>query len=95
MNAVLLKPLTYPNADRIVEFVLPSSIANNLANIPEFHAYQRQTSVFQEVAAYDRISPGFNLTGERPELIQGIHVTESYFRLFGAPVVLGLSLIHI
>jgi predicted permease len=89
VNAVLLKPLTYPNADRIVEFVLPSSIANNLANIPEFHAYQRQTSVFQEVAAYDRISPGFNLTGERPELIQGIHVTESYFRLFGAPVVLG------
>jgi len=89
VNAVLLKPLTYPDADRIVEFLLPSSIANNLASIPEFHAYQRQSSVFQEIAAYDRISPGFNLTGERPELIQGIHVSEGYFRLFGAPVILG------
>ena len=89
VRSVLLKPLTFPDADRIVEFLLPSSIANNLASIPEFHAYQRQTSVFQEVAAYDRISPGFNLTGERPELIQGIHVTEGYFRLFGAPVILG------
>ena len=89
VNTVLLKPLTYPNADRIVEFLLPSSIANNLASIPEFHSYQRQTGVFQEVAAYDRISPGFNLTSERPELIQGIHVTESYFRLFGVPVILG------
>ena len=54
VNTVLLKPLTYPNADRIVEFLLPSSIANNLASIPEFHSYQRQTGVFQEVAAYDR-----------------------------------------
>ena len=33
--------------------------------------------------------PGFNLTGDRPEQIHGIHVTEGYFRLFGAPVILG------
>ena len=35
VNAVLLKPLTYPDADRIVEFLSPSSVlANNLACIP-------------------------------------------------------------
>lgn len=68
--------------------MFPSSIANNLASIPEFHTYQLQTSVFQEVAAYDRISPGFNLIGERSELIQGIHVTEGYF----VSLVLRLSL---
>ncbi|HEX4320958.1 MAG TPA: ABC transporter permease [Acidobacteriaceae bacterium] len=90
VNAVLLKPLGYPNADRMVEFGFPSSIlVNFLSNVPEFHAYQRQTSVFQEVAAYDFTGPGFNLTGDRPEQVHGIHVTEGYFRLFGAPVVLG------
>ena len=28
------------------------------------------------VAAYDFAGPGFNLTGDRPEQIHGIHVTE-------------------
>ncbi len=41
------------------------------------------------MAAYDIAGPGFNITGDRPEQIHGIHVTEGYFRLFGAPVMLG------
>jgi len=90
VNGVLLKPLSYPDADRIVEFGSRSSVlANFLSNIPKFHAYQRQTSVFREVAAYDNGGPGFNLTGDRPEQVQGIHVTEGYFRLYGAPIALG------
>ena len=94
VNAVLLKPLTYPDANRIVVFLLPAAngnnaIASNLACIPEFHIYQQQTSIFKEVAAYDVAGPGFNITGDRPEQIHGIHVTEVYFRLFGAPVILG------
>jgi putative ABC transport system permease protein len=90
VNAVLLKPLSYPDADRIVEFGTRSTtLANFLSCVPEFHEYQRQTSVFREVAAYDMAGPGFNLTGEQPEQVRGIHVTEGYFRLFGAPVVLG------
>ena len=39
--------------------------------------------------AYDNAGPGFNLTGGRPEQVHGIHVTEGYFRLYGAPVALG------
>ena len=90
VNAVLLKPLSYPNADRIVQFLSPSSVvASNQHNVPEFHFFHRQTSVFQEVAAYDDGGPGFNMTGDRPQQVHGLHVTEGYFRLFGAPVMLG------
>jgi putative ABC transport system permease protein len=90
VNAVLLKPLSYPDADRIVEFGTRSStLADFLSCVPEFNAYRRQTNVFKEVAAYDMAGPGFNLTGERPEQIRGMHVTEGYFRLFGAAVMLG------
>ena len=78
VNAVLLKPLTFPDADRIVQFLYPNSLLNNITSIPEFHFYQRQTSVFKEVAAYDFAGPGFNLTGERPEQVRGIHVTEGF-----------------
>lgn len=90
VDAVLLKPLSYPHADRIVEFGFRSSVlANFLSNVPEFHLYQQQSELFSEVAAYDIAGPGFNLTEGRPEQIRGIHVTEGYFRLFGAPVMLG------
>jgi putative ABC transport system permease protein len=90
VNAVLLKPLSYPNADRIVAFLLTSPDGSNpIASIPKFHIWQQQTIVFKEVAAFDFAGPGFNITGDRPEQIHGIHVTEGYFRLFGAPVMLG------
>ncbi|HEY1898155.1 MAG TPA: ABC transporter permease [Terracidiphilus sp.] len=90
VNTVLLKPLTYPDADRMVDFLAHTAgLANNLHNIPEFHFFQRQTAVFKEVVAYDNAGPGFNLTGGHPEQVHGIHVTEAYFRVYGAPVVLG------
>jgi len=90
VNAVLLKPLSYPHADRIVQFGSRSvTIASYLSSVPEFHIYRQQSQVFQEVAAYDMAGPGFNLTGDRPQQVRGIHVTEAYFRLFGAPVILG------
>jgi predicted permease len=51
--------------------------------------YQQQTIIFKDVAAYDFAGPGFNITGDRPELVHGIHVSEAYFRVFGAQVMLG------
>ena len=45
--------------------------------------------MFQDVAAYDFAGPGFNITGDRPELVHGIHVSEAWFRVFGAPVMMG------
>ncbi|HVO69652.1 MAG TPA: ABC transporter permease, partial [Aggregatilineaceae bacterium] len=90
VNTVLLKPLSYPDSDRIVECELTSPDGNAaIASIPKFMIWRQQTSVFKDVAAYDFAGPGFNITGDRPELVHGIHVSESYFRLFGAPVVLG------
>ena len=90
VNAVLLKPLEYPDADRIVSIVWKTPQGNSeVASITKFHEYEKQTSIFKDVAAYDFGGPGFNITGGRPEQVHGIHVTEAYFRVFGAPVMLG------
>jgi len=93
VNEVLLKPLTYPDADRMVDFLAHSSglaIYNRLHSTTEFQFFQRQTNIFKEVVAYDNAGPGFNLTGgSRPEQVNGIHVTEGYFRVYSAPVLLG------
>ena len=90
VNAVLLKPLTYPEPDRLVQFLTTAPDGNNaIASITKFHNWQQQTSVVQDVSAYDFGGPGFNLTGTVPEQVHGIHVTHDYFKLFGAPIQLG------
>jgi putative ABC transport system permease protein len=91
VNTVLLKPLTYPDADRIVTFLLTSPEGSGpAASVPKFAMWREQGQVFQDVAAYDFAGPGLNLTGGAyPEQIKGLHVTVDYFRLFGAPVKRG------
>lgn len=90
VNAVLLKPLGYPHADRLVALMLTTPDGEvPYASVPNFHLYQKQTRIFEDVGAYDLGGPGFNLTGQRPEQVPGLHVSEGYFRVFGAPVRLG------
>jgi predicted permease len=90
VNAVLLKPLTYPEPERMVQFMNTSPQGNSPVGSPvNFNTWKAQTSIFQDVTAYDFGGPGFNLTGAVPEQVHGIHVSEAYFRLFGAPVILG------
>ena len=57
---------------------------------PKFNIWRQQTSIFQQVAAYDFGGAGLNITGgDHPQQVQGIHVTADYFAMFGAPVVAG------
>jgi predicted permease len=90
VNTVLLKPLDYPEPDRIVQFLnVDPDRTSHFASPTNFLNWRDQTSVFQDVAAYDDAGPGFNLTGTVPELVHGIHASRNYFALFGAPVLLG------
>jgi putative ABC transport system permease protein len=90
VNAVLLKPLSYPEPDRMVQFMNTFAQGNSPVGSPvNYNNWKAQSSVFQDVTAYDFGGPGFNLTGVVPEQVHGIHVSEAYFRLFGAPVILG------
>jgi putative ABC transport system permease protein len=91
VNAVLLKPLTYPDPQSLVEMRNTSEQGSFPgANIPKFNIWHQQTSIFQQVAAYDFGGAGLNITGgDHPEQVQGIHVSADYFTLFGAPVVAG------
>ncbi len=91
IDAVLLKPLTYPDPQALVQLVLTTNQGPfAVASIPEFALWSRQTSIFQQIAAYDFGAAGVNLTGsDHPEQVQAVHVTRDYFALFGAPVVAG------
>jgi putative ABC transport system permease protein len=91
IDAVLLKPLTYPNPDELVSLVNTSPQGNFAgATIQRFSLWRQQTSAFQHVAAYDFGGAGLNITGgDHPQQVQGVHVSADYFAMFGAPVVAG------
>ena len=89
VNTVLLKPLSYPEPDRIVQLLCTGPGGEGACgSATKLHLWQEQTSVFQDVAGYDG-GGGMNLTGGIPEQVHGAHVTEQYFRVFGAPFALG------
>jgi predicted permease len=91
IDAVLLKPLTYPDPQQLVQIVMNTNQGPfAAASIPQFELWSRQTSIFQQVAAYDWGGSGANLTGgDNPEQVQAVHVSRDYFALFGAPILAG------
>jgi predicted permease len=93
INAVLLAPLPYPHADRIVQLWLSDRRAGGgglVLSLPEINLLAKQTDVFQDFAAYDFGGPGINITGSgEPEQVKAIHVSKNYFRLFGAELEIG------
>jgi putative ABC transport system permease protein len=91
VDAVLLKPLTYRDPQALVQLVTTGNRGPiPVASIPEYSIWQQQSTIFQQVAAYDWGGAGMNLTGgDHPEQALGMHVTSGYFALFGAPVVAG------
>ena len=91
VNTVLLKPLTFPDPDRIVTFFIatPGGPAYG-GSATRFNVWRQQTQAFQDVSAYEYAGANLNLTGETfPEQIRSIRVSADYFRLLGAPVIQG------
>src|SRR6185503_1511710 len=89
INTVLLKPLPYPDPDRLLVFVNTSPQGSGPGASPtKFNVWRQQTGAFQDVAAYRFQS--VNLTGTNdPEQIAAGQVSADFFRLFGAPVIAG------
>src|SRR3954451_22905118 len=86
VNAVLLKPLTYPDPDRIVQFLLTSPQGSGPgASVTKVNVWREQIGVYGNIRAYDFGGLGLNLAGgSYPEQVKGLHVTAIYFKLFGA-----------
>jgi putative ABC transport system permease protein len=90
VNVVLLQSLPYPDASRLVrvcrEFPTGAACAES---VPKYLSAAKAQSM-DAIAAYDFAGPGMNLSGGGlPQQIKGIHVSASYFRVFGATQAVG------
>lgn len=92
IDAVLLKPLPYPDPHELVTLVgtVPRWASLPGGNIPRFSLLRQQTGIFQQVAAYNVGGIGLNLTGgDQPQQVLGGRVSADYFGMFGVPVIAG------
>lgn len=90
VNAVLLRSLPFPDADRIVR-VFESDLQRHSEDAiaaANFIDWRDQTRVFESIATYREES--FNLTGaDRPERVSGVISTAALFPALGVKPMLG------
>ncbi len=92
INAVLLRPLPYRNADGLVMVwgnLLALGMERMGARAAEYDDYRRQTQIFSETAAFKSLSFNLSEAGGDPERIAGARVTASLFPMLGAGVAAG------
>jgi predicted permease len=87
IDAVLLHPLPYPGADRIVEI---TRHVNGSFNVPMFIYWEQNDTGLEDLTAIQAgIGSNFVYRKDKPELVEGMKVSRNYFRLFGASLILG------
>src|SRR2546423_6095489 len=95
VNAVLLRPLSFPESERIVLLagVNPQQgITQSNMSIPDFADWQNQNQVFEQMAGFIAGYGGGLNNGDETERIQRTLVTADFFSLFPTPSLLGRTL---
>jgi predicted permease len=96
MNATILKPLSFPDADRLVLVWQTFGKAPddyNIVSAPNYWDFQRQNHVFEGMALFDSAGRGYNLSASgasrEPEQVSGLRVSASFFSVLGVQPFLG------
>ena len=78
VNSVLLRPIPFPDPQRLVLLWENSTDAPddlNIVSAPNFLDWQRQNDVFESLALFDSAGKGYNLSGQgEPENVSGVRV---------------------
>jgi putative ABC transport system permease protein len=91
VNAVLLRPLPYPDADRIMVLNESSGPGQDYSvALPDYFDWQKDNSVFEHLAATHKESRNLSgIPGRDPERISCASVTRNFFNIVGLPPEIG------
>jgi putative ABC transport system permease protein len=96
VNSVLLRPLQFPEPERIVLFygINPrQGIAQSNMSMPDIVDWQQQSRSFEQIAGFS--SGGmFLTTGDETERVRGTGVSPEFFPLFKTNAIYGRTLQH-
>jgi len=89
VDAVLLKPLPFAEPDRMVRiWEAPRPGIVNDTTVPQFLAWERSATVFDDLAAEQPVTAALN-EKDGPIRLAGDLVTPGYFKVFALSVALG------
>ena len=98
MNATLLKPLAFPDPNRLVLVwqTYGKEPGNfNIISAPNYWDFERQNRVFEGIALCDSVGRGYNLSAtgssREPEQVPGLRVSANFFPVLGVQPFLGRS----
>jgi putative ABC transport system permease protein len=96
VNAVLIKPLPFPNAERVAMIWATQPQLKFLSRVPvsaaDFADFQRRATVFEKLAALD--SDSYALTGiGEPRQITAARVTSDFFSILGVSAAIGRTFV--
>src|ERR1700736_5015405 len=91
VNAVLLRPLPYPNADRIMVLNESSGPGQDFSvALPDYFDWRADTKVFEHLAATHRESRNLSgISGREAERVSCASVTRNFFHVIGLSPQLG------
>ena len=93
INAVLLRPLPYPDADRIMVLNESSGPGQDYSvALPDYFDWRNDNTVFEHLAATHKESRNLSgIPGRDPERISCASVTRNFFNIVGLPPEVGRS----
>jgi len=97
IDAVFLKPLPFPDPDRLVmvwQHNMRDPDDHNIISLPNYLDWKQQNHVFQNMAIFDSAGKSYSLSGERnPEQVSGLRVSASFFDVLGVQPMLGRTFV--
>src|SRR4029077_12526705 len=91
VNAVLLRPLPYPDADRIMVLNESSGPGQDYSvALPDYFDWQKDNTVFEYLAATHKESRNLSgIPGRDPERVSCASVTRNFFSIIGLAPEIG------
>jgi putative ABC transport system permease protein len=96
VNGVLLRPLPFPNAERIVYFEgrnPTQGITDSNISFPDFTDWSQQTDLFASAACFYTGNANLSADGAEPERVPRAGVTTGFFNVLGVQPVLGRTFV--
>jgi putative ABC transport system permease protein len=92
VDAVLLRPLPYPEANRLVflwSTMNSQGVPLSESALPDYYGWRDRNQVFDGLAGFYNGDFNLSSTGSQPELIQGAYITSNLFQVLKISPSLG------
>jgi putative ABC transport system permease protein len=90
IHAVLLRPLPYPEPERIMALYETNGVQEFSLAFPDYLDWRRDNTVFENLAVSRADSRNLSgIPGLAPERVEAAYVTANFFKVIGLPAELG------